>query len=75
MSKVVILVLVVLVVLGLMAASKRRLTRRDKPSTPKIADMQPCAHCGVHVPAAEALWRDGLPYCGEAHRALGPPRA
>lgn len=38
-----------------------------KPQT-----MLACAHCRTHVPAAEALVVDGLPYCCEAHQRLGP---
>ncbi|WP_303786582.1 PP0621 family protein [Azovibrio restrictus] len=35
--------------------------------------MVACSHCGVHVPLSDMV-RDarGLPYCGEAHRSLGP---
>ncbi len=34
-----------------------------------------CAHCDVHLPAADAL-RDAAdrPYCSEAHRQAGPRR-
>jgi len=40
----------------------------DKP-TPVLA----CAHCGVHLPQAEALTdAAGRPFCGEAHRLAGP---
>jgi uncharacterized protein len=35
--------------------------------------MVACAHCGVHLPQAEALTdTSGRLYCGEAHRAAGP---
>ncbi|MCX8146147.1 MAG: PP0621 family protein [Azovibrio sp.] len=35
--------------------------------------MLACRHCGVHVPVSDVV-RDaqGRPYCGAAHRALGP---
>jgi uncharacterized protein len=35
-----------------------------------------CAHCGVHLPAADAL-RDaeGRVYCSDAHRQAGPRSA
>lgn len=47
-----------------------------KPAARQAPGPQPmvaCAHCGVHLPEAEAL-RDaaGRPYCGDAHRLLGP---
>jgi uncharacterized protein len=37
--------------------------------------MLACAHCGLHLPSADAL-RDseGRAYCGEPHRAAGPGR-
>jgi len=34
--------------------------------------MVACAHCGVHLPSADAVMADGRAYCGQAHRALGP---
>ncbi|MDP1898896.1 MAG: PP0621 family protein [Rubrivivax sp.] len=37
--------------------------------TPMLA----CAHCGIHLPQAEALTDGaGRPYCTEAHRRAGP---
>lgn len=42
--------------------------------------IEPCAHCGVHLPVSEALHDlGGRIYCSEAHRLAGPrtpdPRA
>ena len=35
--------------------------------------MRACAHCGLNVPASEAVIEsDNLSYCCEAHRRLGP---
>ena len=45
-----------------------------RPPTPPLPqEMVACAHCGLHLPASEAL-RDaqGRPYCGQAHRLAGP---
>ncbi len=43
-----------------------------KPVLPKPDQhpdiMQPCAHCGVHVPAGESTQSRGLTFCSEAHR-------
>jgi len=36
--------------------------------------MLACVHCGVHLPASEALLGDGQAYCSDAHRAAGPQR-
>ena len=46
----------------------------DRPdASPPVAAMLACAHCGLHVPKAEALFdAAGRPYCGEAHRLAGP---
>jgi uncharacterized protein len=42
-------------------------------AAPPVAAMLACAHCGLHVPKAEALFDAlGRPYCGEAHRLAGP---
>lgn len=35
-------------------------------------DLVACAHCGVNLPATEALEAAGRHYCGEAHRRAGP---
>ena len=53
-----------------------RLKTNAKPAPPpKPAEggeaMLACAHCGVHLPASEAvLGRSARPYCDAAHRAL-----
>jgi len=33
-----------------------------------------CDHCGLHVPAAEAIHDGGRSYCCEAHRQAAIPR-
>lgn len=44
------------------------------PSRPTA--MVPCAHCGVHLPASDAVVNEtGQPYCSEAHRRAGPRHA
>ena len=75
--KVLLLVLVVLV-LALLLGTRRRpakpapRSRRAAP-TPQPLPMLACAHCGVHLPQAEALVDpDGHGYCCEAHHIAGP---
>lgn len=34
--------------------------------------MVACRHCGVHLPAEEAIFDGQLPYCGPSHRQAGP---
>jgi uncharacterized protein len=49
---------------------------RVPPAGPPAIDavtMVACAHCGVHVPAAELCFDTaGRPYCSEAHSVAGP---
>lgn len=47
--------------------------RKGAPGPAEPAPMLACAHCGVHLPEAEAVKdADGRAYCGEAHRLAGP---
>lgn len=73
------LVLVLVIVLVVWFFKKDRPARKSGGSAPKrgrAALPQPmvrCAHCGVHLPAAEALpGVQGLHYCSEDHRQAGP---
>jgi uncharacterized protein len=53
----------------------RHPTRPDSkvPQAPGHMPMLACAHCGVHLPKADALADpEGRWYCGEAHRSAGP---
>jgi uncharacterized protein len=64
-----------------MWTARRRVRPPPPPARPakppaQLTTMQRCTHCGVHLPAPEALQdRDGRPYCSAAHRDLGPPPA
>ena len=31
-----------------------------------------CRHCGVHLPADEAVFDGPVPYCGASHQQAGP---
>lgn len=76
-------VLLIVVVGGLlwlaMGRRKRPTDKAAKPDAAKTAApgtpqaMLACAHCGVHLPSADAL-RDaaGDAYCSDAHRLAGP---
>ncbi len=46
----------------------------DKPAL-KALQMVECAHCGLHLPAGDAVAAGSRVFCSEAHRALGarPP--
>jgi uncharacterized protein len=55
------------------AAERRRAQAPRAPGrTPAVEGMVACAHCGVHLPAGEALQRGALCYCSAAHRDAGP---
>jgi len=43
-----------------------------KPAGDKPVEMVRCAHCGLHLAAAESVVDSGQRYCSEAHRRLGP---
>ena len=45
---------------------------RRKPDGDKPVEMVRCAHCGLHLAAAEAVADSEQRYCSEAHRRLGP---
>jgi len=80
MSKVLFWVAVVLVVLVVMrivarnAASRTQAppAARSRTRTPKRFEaMVQCAHCGVHLPAADALKSHGKTWCSQEHARLG----
>jgi uncharacterized protein len=46
---------------------------RRRPGATGPETMLACAHCGVHLPQAEAFVdATGRHYCSEAHRLAGP---
>ena len=56
----------------------RREEMRDKPRPPKAIPapqaMVRCAHCGMHLPAADAVpGARGALYCSGAHRQAARP--
>ncbi|GAA4329915.1 PP0621 family protein [Pigmentiphaga soli] len=55
------------------AQLRRQDRRRPRPDAAPQAMVQ-CAHCGVHLPASEAVRRRGYNYCGLAHSLRGPAR-
>ena len=47
-------------------------TRPPKSASSKPVVMVQCAHCGLHLPAADALPEGSRLYCSDDHRRLGP---
>lgn len=68
--------LVLLAVLAVAYGMWRNRRAKDAPVKPPAAAlpqaMLACAHCGVHVPQADALMAGNRPYCCAEHRARGP---
>jgi uncharacterized protein len=55
----------------------RRVAPKEGPAAKPAAgaeEMVACAHCGVHLPRADAVVEDTQLYCGDEHRRLGPRR-
>jgi len=70
--KFILLVLAVLVLLWMLRGSLRRVQPRARSPRPGHAAPQAmltCAHCGVHLPADDALPGRGGVFCDDAHRA------
>ncbi len=73
-------ILLLLAVVGLalwFLRSKDRGRGDGRPREPRAGKgpqtMLACAHCGVHLPQAEAVQdADGRVYCSDAHRLAGP---
>ncbi len=68
--KYLLLVLAIVALVWLIRGARRR----DEPPTQRqreggVQPMVACRHCGVHLPAHEALPGRGGEFCGEAHRA------
>ncbi|MFM2347794.1 MAG: hypothetical protein RL654_2547 [Pseudomonadota bacterium] len=70
LGKLLLIILAVVAVVWLLRGARR-------PSAPPQASgaLQPmarCAHCGLHLPQAEALLHEGRAYCSRLHRLAGP---
>lgn len=46
-----------------------------RPSAEAVSKMVTCSHCGVHLPADEAVYADERAYCGAAHLQAGPGKS
>jgi len=55
---------------ALTARNARDATKGD--AGPPAGELVSCAHCGVHLPRAEARTAGGRHYCSEEHWRLGP---
>ena len=73
MGRLVILALTVLVLVWLVRRALRERQGGAPPRAPGVpGELVACAHCGVHLPRAEARSAAGGEYCSEEHARLGP---
>ena len=79
MGRFLVLVAIVVALAWLLRRALARVEReRNAGGTPSAADphapgdLVRCAHCGVHLPRAEARESAGALYCGDDHAARGP---
>ncbi|TSE28206.1 hypothetical protein Tther_02255 [Tepidimonas thermarum] len=49
---------------------RARAARRPPPASASPSPMVTCRHCGVHLPAADAVRGHLGPYCSDEHRRL-----
>jgi uncharacterized protein len=71
------LILLGLAVLALVWLVRRALRERQGGAPPAAdipGELVACAHCGVHLPRAEARSAPGGAYCSDEHARLGPRR-
>ncbi|MCK9529638.1 MAG: hypothetical protein M0R77_03610 [Gammaproteobacteria bacterium] len=47
-------------------------SRRLRQRAPRQVQAVRCARCGIHLPAGDAVTRDGQAYCSQEHSRLGP---
>jgi len=73
MLKLILLIVIVLAVLWLARAGRRRVNppaARPGPGAPSAREaMVSCTQCGLHLPSGEALPGRGGVFCSEGHRA------
>jgi uncharacterized protein len=74
MLRLVVLVALVVLAVWLIRRALARSNAKPRPQEPlagKAGELVKCAHCGVHLPRAEARQTQGLLYCSEEHARLG----
>ena len=74
MGRLILLALAVLILVWLLrrALRERQGAAPTAPGAP--GELVACAHCGVHLPRAEARSAPGGEYCSAEHARLGPRR-
>lgn len=72
--KYLLVALVIIIAIGIWRSNRRKaVTPPPKPRLKQPEDMVTCAHCGVHLPASDAITSpDRHQYCSTEHRHRGP---
>ena len=73
MGRLVVLIVLVVLAVWLLRRALRGPSARPpaKPPQEKPGELVSCAHCGVHLPRAEAHGVEGALYCSAEHARLG----
>ena len=71
MGRLLVLVLLVVAAVWLIRRALRA-PAQSSDAPKKTEELVRCAHCGVHLPRAEARAAAGVLYCTEEHARLGP---
>ena len=74
MGRILVLVALVVIAVWLLRRAAGRLDGGgDAPPAPPVGELVRCAHCGVHLPRAEACQAPGgALYCSDEHARRGP---
>ena len=72
MGRILLIILALFVLLWLVRGFLLTRKRDSRPAEKLPGDLVTCAHCGLHLPRAEARSSGGLDYCSEEHGRLGP---
>jgi len=73
MGRLVVLILLVVAAAWLIRRALRRTGGAAAAQPPPVqSDLVSCAHCGTHLPRAEARLAGDRVYCGDEHARLGP---
>ncbi len=72
MGRLIVLVLLLIVAVWLIRRALRASAARDATKVAPAGELVRCAHCGVHLPRAEARSSGGALYCSDEHARLGP---
>ncbi len=76
--KYLLVALVVMIAIGIWRNNRRKAEEAPPPPPRRskqrqVEQMVTCAHCGLHLPASDAVTsKEQLHYCCKEHRRLGP---